>query len=286
MRLDPGESIGDAMTLMRGAEGALFGSPGVHEIRVEVHWDADGMVARVAGSATVMVTAAVTAGHAAAAHKVLATPDAHLVLAIGGDHLEDGIQAIKAALDEPVLRPHFAVIEAKRLARRFGKRKPDMKAAAALIDDAAVMSGMEAAKMATDAQGQRREGAPAKDHRQDAQEQGQRSGAAQRREERVGRAVTRGGGTASIAVAPLLLVGLGAGVWLAPALAKGGDLMADMTRDCWGRGTGPADAACAAAAMPRICGSSRTASISAPPSRRVALPGGTAAPGVSPRRAA
>ena len=66
---------------------------------------------------------------------MLATPDAHLVLAIGGDHLEDGIEAIEAALDEPVLRPHFAVIEAKRLARRFGKRKPDMKAVAALIDD-------------------------------------------------------------------------------------------------------------------------------------------------------
>ncbi|HSA81610.1 MAG TPA: hypothetical protein VLE23_12385 [Geminicoccaceae bacterium] len=162
VQLDPGESIADSMTLMRGAEGALFGSPGVHEVKVEVHWDCDEMVARVAGSATVMVTAAVTAGHAAAAHKVLKTPDAHLVLAIGGDHLEEGIEAIEAALGEPVLRRHFAVIEAKRLAKRFGKRKPDMKAVAALVDDAAVMSGMEAAKMVTALKASGVEGEPVK----------------------------------------------------------------------------------------------------------------------------
>ena len=146
--LDPGQGIADAMTLMRGAEGALFASPGVHEVQVEVHWDAEGMVARVAGSTTVMVTSATTPSHASAAHKVLATPDAHLVLAIGGDHLKDGMDAIAAALGDPTLRPHFAAVEAKRLARRFGKRKPDIKAAATLIDDAAVMSGMEAGKMA------------------------------------------------------------------------------------------------------------------------------------------
>jgi hypothetical protein len=117
-------------------------------VQVEVHWDAEGMVARVAGSTTVMVTSATTPSHASAAHKVLATPDAHLVLAIGGDHLKDGMDAIAAALGDPTLRAHFAAVEAKRLARRFGKRKPDIKAAATLIDDAAVMSGMEAGKMA------------------------------------------------------------------------------------------------------------------------------------------
>jgi hypothetical protein len=133
---------------MRGAEGALFGVSGVHEIQVEVHWDMDEMTAHVAGSATVMVTAATDALHAAAAHNVLATPDTHLVLAIGGDHLTDGIAAIQSALDSPVLRPHFAAIEAKRVGRRFGKRKPDVKAAAALVDAGTVMSGSEVGKMA------------------------------------------------------------------------------------------------------------------------------------------
>ena len=147
--LEPGESISDSATLMRGAEGALFGVPGVHEVHVEVHWDTeDAMVAKVSGSATVMVTAATDAKHAAAAHRVLATPDAHLVLAIGGDHLSDGVAAIQSALESPVLRPHFAAIEAKRLGRRFGKRKPDVKGAAALIGADTVLSGTEVGKLA------------------------------------------------------------------------------------------------------------------------------------------
>ncbi|MCU9947742.1 hypothetical protein [Pseudomonas sp. PDM13] len=147
--LQPGERISESMTLMRGAEGALFGVPGVHEVKVEVHWEIDGMVAHAAGSATVMVTAAVEARHAEAAHRVLSTPDAHLVLAIGGDHLTEGLDAIQAALDSPVLKPHFAAIAAKRLAKRFHKRKADPKNASALLDYDTVMSDAERSKLTT-----------------------------------------------------------------------------------------------------------------------------------------
>lgn len=150
--LEPGESIINSMTLMRGAQGALFPMPGVHEIEVEIHWDTEEMIAHVAGRATVMVTGAADAQHAAAAHAVLATPDTHLVLAIGGDHLTDGIAAVHKALECPVLAPHFAVVEAKRVGRRFGPRKPDMKAFAAMLDDQAVMSGAELGKLAEIAQ--------------------------------------------------------------------------------------------------------------------------------------
>lgn len=145
--LQPGERIEQSMTLMRGAEGALFGVSGIHEVQVDVHWDIDGMVAHASGRATVMVTAAVDERHAQAAHKVLATPDAHLVLVFGGDHLSDGIEAIQAALASPVLKPHFAAIETKRLASRFMKRKPDVKAATALLDDSTVMSNAEQNKL-------------------------------------------------------------------------------------------------------------------------------------------
>ncbi|WP_424485021.1 hypothetical protein [Pseudomonas sp.] len=145
--LAPGAQIEESMTLMRGAEGALFGVSGIHEVQVEVHWEIEGMVAHLAGSASVMVTAAVDAAHAEAAHKVLTTPDAHLVLAIGGDHLTDGIAAIQAALDSPVLKPHFAAIETKRLASRFMKRKADTKAATALLDYDTVMSSSEHNKL-------------------------------------------------------------------------------------------------------------------------------------------
>lgn len=147
--LEPGARIEDSMTLLRGAEGALFGVPGVHEISVDVHWDLDSMVAHVSSKTTVMVTAAVEARHAEAAHKVLSTPDAHLVVAIGGDHLVEGIEAIQAALDCPTLKPHYAAIVAKRLARRFVKRKPDIKAAKALLDYDTVMSTAERSKLST-----------------------------------------------------------------------------------------------------------------------------------------
>lgn len=147
--LQPGERLEDSMTLLRGAEGALFGVPGIHDVRVEVHWEIDGMVAHAAGSTTVMVTAAVDARHAEAAHKVLATPDLHLVLALGGDHLDEGLAALDAALGSAVLRPHFAAVAAKRLARRFLKRKPDAKAAAALLEHDVVMSDAERDRLAS-----------------------------------------------------------------------------------------------------------------------------------------
>ena len=62
-------------------------------------------------------------------------------------------QAIQSALDSPVLRPHFAAIEAKRVGRRFGNRKADVKGAAELIDSSTVMSGSEIGKLATIAAG-------------------------------------------------------------------------------------------------------------------------------------
>lgn len=148
VELAPGASMSESVTLMRGAEGALFPVAGVHDIGVQLHWEADEMVATVRGRTTVMVTPAQNAEHAAAAHKVLATPDAHLVLAIGGDHLTDGIAAVLTALDSQVLRPHFALIEAKRIGRRFGSRKADVKTAAALVEDDAVMSTSEIGRMA------------------------------------------------------------------------------------------------------------------------------------------
>lgn len=146
--LNPKQSVRHSITLLRGAQGSLFPMPGVHRIVVEVHWDSGDFEASVTGEANIMVTPAVDDAHAQAALKVLSTPDALLTLALGGDHLPDGIQAIQTALDNPVLRPHFAYIEAKRLAERFGKRKANLKAAADLIDDATVMSPAEIKKAA------------------------------------------------------------------------------------------------------------------------------------------
>ena len=136
------------MTLLLGSEGALFPVPGPHRVRVDVRWDVDGVPHAVSGECTVAVTAAVDDAHAEAAQRVLSTPDALLTLAFGGDHLPEGQEAIAAALENEVLRPHFAYIEAKRVAAPFFDRPGDPERAAALVGDDAVMSAPEAAKAA------------------------------------------------------------------------------------------------------------------------------------------
>jgi hypothetical protein len=146
--LQPGESITNSLTLLRGGQGALFLTPGIHRIAVELHWDVDGIEATVTGETSVMVTPAINDDHARAAFHVLSTPDTLLTMVMGGDHLTDGIAAIQAALDNPVLRPHYAYLEAKRLAKRFGKRKANLKAVAELLDAETVMSPAEIGKAA------------------------------------------------------------------------------------------------------------------------------------------
>jgi aspartyl-tRNA synthetase len=73
--------------------------------------------------------------HAYAAFKTLSSPDLLLTLALGGDFLSLGVKSLEDALGNPVLQPHFAAIEAKRLGRKYGKRKPDVRASLRLISD-------------------------------------------------------------------------------------------------------------------------------------------------------
>lgn len=158
--LEPGASIEHSLTLLRGPAGALFPAPGPHEVRVDVHWTVEGVEAVVSGSTTMLVTAAVDEAHAEAALEVLSTPDTLLTLVIGGDHLDEGNAAVQAALENEVLHPHFAFVEAKRVAERFGKRKANLKAAADLIDDATVMSPAEVKRAALLVKAQKPDSAP------------------------------------------------------------------------------------------------------------------------------
>ncbi|KAJ9648690.1 hypothetical protein H2199_000603 [Coniosporium tulheliwenetii] len=104
--------------------GALFPEAGICEI---------------SGSTTVLITPPQSDTHAAAAHRILTTPDAHLVLVLGGDHLVEGIAAVQGALGDRTLRPHFAAIEAKRLAKPTMKCGVDIGKAASLIEDEDVL---------------------------------------------------------------------------------------------------------------------------------------------------
>jgi hypothetical protein len=147
--LEPGKSITTSLTLLRGGQGALFPTSGVADITVKVGWDiADGLKGYVMGQTTVMVTPSVDKSHAAVAHTVLTTPDTLPVLVLGGDHLKDDISAVQQALDDEILRPHYACVEARRLAQRFFGRGADVEAAKVLVSGwEVVMSDAEKAKL-------------------------------------------------------------------------------------------------------------------------------------------
>lgn len=145
--LAPGESLSHDLTLLRGADGALFAGSGLHKITVEVAWETGDVTNQVSSSCHVMVTPPANEAHAKVATRLLTTPDVHLVLIMGGDHLKEGIDAIQLALKNPVLRPHYALIEAKRLGRCFLKRKADIAGACKLIDKATVYSDSEARRL-------------------------------------------------------------------------------------------------------------------------------------------
>ncbi|MEZ4714078.1 MAG: hypothetical protein R3A44_43240 [Caldilineaceae bacterium] len=146
--IDDGDSRSHAMTLLRGAQGALFPSPGLYTIVVDAKWETEGIPYKVSSQTQVMVTGAQDEAHANAAMDILCTPDALLSLVLNGDHLTEGNAAIQSALSNPVLRPHYAYIEAKRLMQRQGDRKPDLKAAAQLLEEETIMNASEVKKAA------------------------------------------------------------------------------------------------------------------------------------------
>ena len=147
--LAPGDALTASMTLLRGGDGALFPTSGISEITVKASWDINNGEAQavVSGKTTVTVTPPVTPGHAQAAQKILTTPDTHLVLVVGGDHLTEGLEAIDAAIANSTLRPHFAAIKAKCLAEPFLNRPADVVAARAYLEGDVVMSPAEEDKI-------------------------------------------------------------------------------------------------------------------------------------------
>jgi hypothetical protein len=137
-----------SLTLLRGSEGALFPEAGDHAVEVQMEWESDGVVLRLTGSGVVAIAPAVDEAHAEAARRILDAPDSLLTLVLGGDHLPSGVGAIRAALANDVLRPHFAFVEARRIATPFQQRSADIAGAAELIDGDTVMSATEVGKAA------------------------------------------------------------------------------------------------------------------------------------------
>ncbi len=146
--LKPGAKMTGDMTLLRGLDGALFSTPGLHNIAVNLSWEISGITVNVAGSNSVMITPPVDDAHAVAAKATLSEPDLLLTLAIGGDHLEEGIAALDAAMANSVLAPHFAIVKAKQAGRRFGKRKASPSDALKALGSRPVLSQEEANRVA------------------------------------------------------------------------------------------------------------------------------------------
>lgn len=147
--LKAGASIYADITLLRGSEGALFPSSGLHQVEIDVTWEMDKMPVRVSAQVPIIVTPPVDDSHAKAALATLTAPDLLLTLAFGGDHLDEGVVALQTAMSDKTLAPHFAVVEGKRVGRRFGNRRANPKAAIQCISTDAVMSPSEVWHMAT-----------------------------------------------------------------------------------------------------------------------------------------
>jgi len=146
--LEAGEKINHSVTLLWGTHGPLFLTSGYYRVIIELNWHIDGVMVRVSGSAGIMITPPKDDEQARAALKIFSTPEAFLALSIGGDHLEEGYDAINNAVRHPVLKHHYKLSAAKRSGQRFFKRKPDLKEAVEMIDEETVMSPAELIRFA------------------------------------------------------------------------------------------------------------------------------------------
>jgi len=163
--LEPGPDHTYSATLLRGAEGALFRIQGPHRIRLYLNWaDREAQVS-LSEQTMVTITPPVDDDHRISALITLATPETLLSLAVGGDHLVRGNSAIQTAINNPVLKPHYAIVEAKRLAVRYrpcekeksgkkikwtekGSREPKLDEAFALLDTQTVLAPDELYRVA------------------------------------------------------------------------------------------------------------------------------------------
>jgi hypothetical protein len=145
--LPPGEIRTHSLTLLWGTQGPLFPTSGYYRIFLDFSWDMERTRVCISGNTSVMVSPPKDDKHAWAAQKILSTPDILLSLAIGGDHLSEGNEAIQAALNNEELKKHYKIFEAKRVGQRFFNRKPNLEETFTLIQKDTVMSGAEVIRL-------------------------------------------------------------------------------------------------------------------------------------------
>lgn len=152
----PGRLRAHSMTLIRGPEGALLESPGAYRVEIQVAWEVRGGGSfEISRNATILVSAPEGPSHCEAALQILSDPDVMLPVIFGTEvpasqratrlrAAGSGVPALRRGVEEPNLRDHFAVLEAKRIAGLAGK----LEEAASLIDSETVMTATEAVHIA------------------------------------------------------------------------------------------------------------------------------------------
>ncbi len=147
-KLPPKESISHSVTLLWGTHGPLFPTSGYYRIILELGWYLEGVRMRASGFTSVMIMPPKDEEHARIALKIFSNPDTLLALAIGGEHLKNGYEGIQAAIKHEALKPHYDLIEAKRVGQRYFKQHPDLKKTAEIVDEQTVMSQAEVIRLA------------------------------------------------------------------------------------------------------------------------------------------
>jgi hypothetical protein len=148
--LDPGQfSPADSLTLLRGAQGALFPMAGDYRVQVTVAWERGGTRVFSDGDTTIRVSSAVDDAHRAVAIQLINTPDTLLNLALGGHLKGPGADAITAACSNPILGPHYAVIPARKAVTQHFNTPPNLQEMSWWIKTDTVLSIAEIRSLAT-----------------------------------------------------------------------------------------------------------------------------------------
>ncbi len=123
IELQPGDSIYQYYTLLYGNNKALFPEPGKYKIEITTKFRLKGgpqiTLNRIV---SVEIIQPLNLEQERITKKILKTPALAQLLVFGGDHLQNEILFLQEILNNDVLGPHFAIIEARRWGNRFFER--------------------------------------------------------------------------------------------------------------------------------------------------------------------
>lgn len=147
-KLEAGKRLNHSVTLLWGTQGPLFPTSGFYRVILEVRWDQEGVEVRATGGTGIMVRDPIDDAQACAVLKIFSNPNSLLALAVGGDHIKKKYKAFDGALNHDELKPHYALVEAKRTGQFFKHRPPDLEAAVKIVKADTVMSRAEILRLA------------------------------------------------------------------------------------------------------------------------------------------